>query len=240
MRIVSLALLFLLGYADAQQASQANPKSCRADVFVPESLKQSVAIPSPDNRFQAVLDEYREEEDSESGRLTVFLGKTLLGRYRLRGLSAGIFVKWSPDSRAFYLMWSNGGIIGGYDVRVFRVVSHAVREVFPMKIAETEFKRRHNCRTRGVNAFAVKWMTNSEQLMIATQVYPTSDCGAEMGLTKGYTVRLEDGQIVQRHSQKIIENEMKECPTPFWPAGLWDDNTLQQVKSEINSSARKP
>jgi hypothetical protein len=234
MRIpIILALLALLGCAEAQQTDQAGPESCRADVFVPESLKQSRAIVSPDGRFQVVLDEYREEKDLERGRLSVLRGKALLGRYRLRGLSAGIFVKWSLDSRAFYVMWSSGGMIGTYDVRVFSVSAGTVREVFPTRIARREFKRTHNCPTRSTNVFAIKWSANSERLMIATQVYPTGDCGKELGVTGGYVVRLEDGAILDRFSQETTENEMRQCPTVIWPTGLWNEDDLQKAKASV-------
>jgi hypothetical protein len=105
-------------------------------VFVPESLKQQRSVSSPDGQFQLALGDYREERDSESADLRVLHHKRVLGRYKLQDLSAGIFVKWSPDSRAFYIMWSNGGMIGGYDVRVFRVSPDMVREVFPVRVAK--------------------------------------------------------------------------------------------------------
>lgn len=233
-----LALVAFVGCAEAQPVNQADTESCRAEVFVPESLKQSQAIPSPDGLLRVVLGGYREEKDTESGLLSIFRGKALLGRYRLHDLSAGIFVKWSPDSRAFYLLWSDGGMIGGYDVRIFRVSSTRVREIFPTKLAESEFKRSHNCATRRVNIFAIKWLQNSE-LMIATQVYPTSDCGKEMGFTQGYKIRL-DGTVTERYPQEIVETEMKSCPSLIWPTAMWDDNTLQQVKAKIEPNASKP
>jgi hypothetical protein len=212
--------------------------SCRAEVFVPESLKQPQVIPSPDGLLKVVLGGYREENDAESGLLSIFKGKALLGRYRLHDLSAGVFVKWSRDSRAFYLMWSNGGMIGRYNVRIFRVSSSGVREIFPTKLAEAEFKRRHNCATRGVNIFAIRWLQNAD-VMIAMQVYPTSDCGKEMGFTRGYKIRL-DGTVVERYPQEIVEKEMKSCPTLIWPTGLWDDQTLQQAKDKLELNANKP
>jgi hypothetical protein len=212
--------------------------SCRAEVFVPESLKQEPSIVSPDGKFRLVLGNYLEGRDSDSGALRVFHGKTLLGKYELRDLSAGIFVKWSPDSLSFYVMWSNGGMIGGYEVRVFRVSSNEVREIFPTRLAVEEFTRKHDCEVRGLNVFAIRWMGSSERLEIAAQVYPTSDCGKEMGFTTGYTVQLDDGAILERISQEKMEKEMKQCPTLIWPTGLWSGDDLQKAKASVLASQR--
>ena len=221
-------------------AGNVTPNPCRAEVFVPDSLKQKPSTPSPDGQFRAILRDYREGRDSEEGALRLFHGERLLGRYVLHDLSAGIFVKWSPDSRAFYIMWSNGGMVGGYDVRVFRVSPNKAREVFPTKLAEREFRRGHDCRTRGINIFAIQWIDGSERLKIAAQVYPASDCGKEMGFTMGYTVRLNDGAVLERYPQEAIEKEMKECPALVWPTAMWDDNALQQAKAKIGQAASRP
>jgi len=224
----------------ALAADDVKRNSCQAEVFVPESLKQQRSILSPDGQFRVILGDYREEKDSEGGRLRVFQGKKELGSYDLRDLSGGMFVRWSPDSRAFFLMWSNGGMIGGYDVRIFRISSDAVREIFPLGLAEKEFKSEHKCPARGINVFAVRWLEGSDRLMIAAQVYPTSDCGEEMGFTQGFTIHLDDGAIIERQSADAIEREMRECPTLIWPTGLWDDRTLQQAKAKISTSTSEP
>jgi hypothetical protein len=83
-----------------------------------------------------------------------------------------------------------------------------------------------------VNVFALRWIGSSDRLLIATQVYPASDCGKDMGLTLGYTVQLDDGSIIERHSRQETEDEIKKCPTLIWPTALWDDRMLQQAKSQ--------
>jgi hypothetical protein len=79
-------------------------------------------------------------------------------------------------------MWSNGGAIGGYEVRAFRIVGGQVTELVITKKAEDEFERKHPCPDRGHNIYAVRWLKGSEELLLAMQVYPTSDCGKELGL----------------------------------------------------------
>jgi hypothetical protein len=177
---------------------------------MPEDLKQSQEIPSPDGQRRAVLGGYRELRDSESGSLQVFQGQTLLRQFRLRDLSAGIYMKWAPDSAAFYLMWSDGGALGNYHVRVFRVRDNQVLEVPTTRVAEKDFARRHYCKTRGNNVYAVHWLANSDEIVISTEVYPTSDC-ENLGFRLGYLVRTADGAILKRYSEPEIEEQIKAC-----------------------------
>jgi hypothetical protein len=223
----------------AQGQTKLKRQVCQAEVFVPESLKQHRAVSSPDGRFNVVLGGYREGNDCESGWLRVFEGKRLMRQYALQDLSGGIFVKWAPDSSAFYLMWSNGGMIGGYDVRVFRVRDDGIREVPAVAQALKDFTKKHHCHDRGENIFAIRWVGHSDDLIIATEVYPTSDCGEDAGFTAGYLVRIDDGNISERYSQSAIEAEMKKCPSDIWPTGLWGDDNLQEAKAKLNGKANK-
>jgi hypothetical protein len=222
--------------------TQTAPKdqSCKAEVFVPESLKNHQTVSSPNGSLQVVLGGYREGGDSESGWLRVFQGRRVMHEYALQDLSGGIFVKWAPDSTAFYLMWSNGGMIGGYEVRVFRVGDNGVREVPAVTQVLKEFTQKHHCHDRGENIFAIRWVGQSDELMIATQVYPTSDCGKDMGFTAGYLVRIDDGDISARYPQSAVEAEMKKCPSDIWPTGLWSGDDLQEAKTKLNGNANKP
>ena len=221
---------------------QSIPKaqSCQAEVFVPESLKKHQVVSSPNGRLQVLLGGYREEKDSESGWLRVVEGKRLIREYELKDLSGGIFVKWAPDSAAFYLMWSNGGMIGGYEVRVFRVGDDGVREVPAVTQALKEFTQKHHCHDRGENIYAVRWVGQSDDLMIATEVYPTSECGKDAGFTAGYLVRIDDGDISARYPQSAVEAEMNKCPSDIWPTGLWSGDDLQEAKAKLNENANQP
>ncbi|MFI5111131.1 MAG: hypothetical protein ACHP78_20100 [Terriglobales bacterium] len=216
-----------VGAAGAQQSS------CEAEVFVIGSLEKKPAVASPDGRYRVVL---VGQEDAEDGGLQVFRGGKLLSAFRLQDLSGGIFVKWAPDSRAFYFMWSNGGTIGGYSVRVFRVADDRVAEVLVTAHAERDFARRYYCKSRGNNVFAIQWLNGSGRLLIATQVYPTSDCGKDMGLYRGYEVRTDDGSILHRYSEKELRSVWPDgCPSRIWPTGLWGDAELQQAKQELKN-----
>ncbi len=176
------------------------------------------------------------KEDQETGSLHVFHDERLLKEFRLQELSAGILVQWAPDSRAFYLMWSNGGMIGGYSVRVFRTAGNSVKEVPATEQAERDFAQSHYCKTRGNNVFAIRWVNGSDTLLIATQVYPTSDCGKDMGLYGGYEVRIDDGAVIHHYSEQQLKSVWPDgCPSRIWPTGLWGDAELQRAKQELKS-----
>ena len=181
MRLRLSAFTALLVLGSSLLANATDNDHCRAQVLMPEDLQQSQEILSPDGQRRAVLGGYREWKDYEGGTLRVFQGRTLLRQFKLRDLSAGIYVKWEPESAAFYLMWSNGGAIGGYQVRVFRVRANRVLEVPTTGVAERDFAKKHYCKTRGNNVYAVHWLTNSDEIVISTEVYPTSDCGKDLG-----------------------------------------------------------
>lgn len=208
-RLLALVAFSLVGASPLAGASDND--HCRAQVLMPEDLKQTQEIPSPDGQRRAALSGYREFKDSEGGLLQVFQGRKLLRQFRLRGLSAGIYIKWAPDSAAFYLMWSDGGAIGNYHVRVFRVKADRALEVPTTRIAEMDFAKKHYCRARGNNVYAVHWLADSGEIVVSTEVYPTSDCGKDLGFTAGYLVHTDDGTIIKRFLEPEIEWEIKSC-----------------------------
>jgi hypothetical protein len=86
-----------------------------------------------------------------------------------------------------------------------------VLEVPTTRVAERDFAKRHYCKARGNNVYAVHWLTNSDEILISTEVYPTSDCGKDLGLTAGYLVRTDDGTIIKKFPQPEIEEQIKTC-----------------------------
>lgn len=212
----------------------AQTTNCAATVFVLQDLEKGVSVTSPDGRYRVVLNV--RSEDDESGQLRVYAGNNTLGSYALHDLSGGIFVNWSPDSRAFYFMWSNGGAIGGYEVRAFRIIEGGVTEVAIAKKAEDEFERKHPCPDRGHNVYAVRWLKGSEELLLAMQVYPTSDCGRELGLYGGYLVNATDGTILRRYSERQLKAVWPVgCPSDIYPTGLWGSDDLKKPQEALKS-----
>ena len=208
---VAIMLLFLLSSLAGKAEDRA---SCRGQKFGAVDLQQDQAVLSPNQKYRAVLGGYNENEESGRGWLRVFQGSELISKFTLKQLSAGVWLNWAPDSNAFFLMWSDGGAIGEFHVRVFRVQGSRVVELPTTKIASADFSKKHYCESRGNNAFALRWFGNSESLLIASGVYDTSDCGKDMGLTMAYLVRADDGAIITRYSKSETESLMNKC-SPF-------------------------
>ena len=116
---------------------------------------------------------------------------------------------WAPDGKAFAVIYSDGGAIGNFHVRLFTVSGEVVNDVSrAIEPAVTEFRSRHYCKTRGNNVTALKFIGDARHLLLMTDVYPTGDCGADLGHTEGYVISVPDGKI-QRH---LSLQELKRFP----------------------------
>jgi hypothetical protein len=140
--------------------------------------------------------------------------KTLLDT-ELKDLSSNVWVTWSPDNQRFAVTWSDGGELGGFHVRVFEIEAERVRELFIVDRAVKDFQLRHYCKTRGNNVEAYRWDTPN-RLVVLTSVYPTSDCGQDLGHTEGYIVHVENGHILSRMNSTEVKLYMEQHPE--WPS----------------------
>lgn len=102
----------------------------------------------------------------------------------------------SPDNRFFAITWSNGGAVGNFHTRLFeRTASdRIVEESAVIDAVLKSFEEHHYCRTRGDNLTAVRWLSSND-LLLEASVYPTSDCGREMGYTSRYLLRVPEGKV---------------------------------------------
>lgn len=154
-------------------------------------------VGSPDGRKRIAL--------AEDGALVVILGSKRLRKIWLNDLSANLEVGWARDSEQFFVSWSDGGAIGGYHVRAFRIANDArVMELAAPKNAYAEFRKRHYCQARGDNIFMLGWTPDSRQLFLVAEVYPTSDC-EEMGFFRGYLMDAATGRVVKVFGEKETE-----------------------------------
>jgi hypothetical protein len=105
----------------------------------------------------------------------------------------------SPDQSAFAITWSDGGEIGGFHTRVFERTSQDTFAERPAIVENVirDFEARHLCKTRGDNFSAVGWL-DINHLILEASVYPTSDCGPDLGYTERYVVQLSNSAIQKR------------------------------------------
>ena len=92
--------------------------------------------------------------------------------------------------------YGEGESIGRFHVRVFSLDGDHVRDDSKsIEAAVADFKKRHYCKPRGNNVTALKWIRDT--LLLLTEVYPTGDCGTDMGHLEGYVITVPEGQILE-------------------------------------------
>jgi hypothetical protein len=152
------------------------------------------------------------DEDAKSSELVLLqAGKELL-RTPLKDLSASVSVVWSDDAKSFAVTWSDGGAIGNFHVRVFHIDGDSVTELPATQKVFDAFKVRHWCETRGDNIQAHSWLPNSRELVLVLSVYPTGDCGKDLGHMEAYVVDAANGAIRQHWGLKQLTAYMRTDP----------------------------
>ena len=138
-------------------------------------------------------------------------GDKELLRTPLKDLSASVSVVWSDDHKNLAITWSDGGAIGGFYVRVFHVEGDSVTEYRSTETAFAAFKSQHWCE-RGDNVQAYQWLADSRGLVLVLSVYPTSDCGKDMGHTEAYVVDAASGKIRKHWDLAQLKTYMEMHP----------------------------
>lgn len=177
--------------------------ACSSRHYMLEDFEQQPSIPSPDKtKAVQLIKDYK---------FRVVLGGTVISKFELPDISSNIEVGWSPDSLQFFISYSDSWETGGYHVHLYRVIGNDVRASrVPTQVAE-RFKRKHWCEARGNNLFFLDWTPNSKIGFFVAQVYPTGDCGKELGLFRGYAVDLEGGTVLRVFDEKQTESIEKNC-----------------------------
>lgn len=202
--LAALAVAHVLGFgAAAQQGPRRVITKCWQDVGrldLREDSRQSEAT-GPDGLSVRL--------DYKLGRFSVQREARTIFSFSVDDLSTNAEVLWAPDEKAFALNYSDGGAIGRFHVRVFMVNGDKVTDVSrTIEPAVSAFKARHFCKSRGNNVAALKWLHDSKDLVLMTDVYATGDCGPDLGHAEGYVVAVPDGKIA-RH---LTLNQLKALP----------------------------
>ena len=121
------------------------------------------------------------------------------------GVSTLAELGWSPDSTAFFVTESYGGVVGDWHVTVYLIEDGRVRGIDVTRQVVKEFNKHYRCRApHRPNIGAVKWMNGSRSLLLIAEVPPHSNC-PEMGKVRGYVVAVPTGQIVDEFDEaKLI------------------------------------
>jgi len=149
---------------------------------------------------------------TEGGKFTLSRRQKGIFSTRLKDLSASVFVVWSERNDWFAITWSDGGAIGNFHTRVFQIAGDKVNEAESVKTAFSDFRGRHSCKARGDNVQAYGWDQETGALVLVTSVYPTGDCGKDLGHTEAYWVQPTDGAILRHLSLREFNLYAKSHP----------------------------
>jgi hypothetical protein len=196
---ISLALLTccLSTSAPSQQVS------CQTQQFLRKDYQHQVSVWSPDQSRRIQL--------RKNFKLRVESGGIIIGEFGLVDDPANTAIKWSSDSRSFYVEMSADTI--GVQLVAYTVIGHTLLKLKGPEVVAREFGEKHSCKSHENNLHVVRWEDGSQRLLLMPEVYPTSDCGLEMGYSEGFLVDAESGKIVKQYPQAVIEADWKKC----WP-----------------------
>ena len=186
--------------------------ACSSRHFMVDDFQNQPVVKSPDGKMAVRL--------TTDGTFDAMLGDAVVSRIKFPDIESNIEIGWSPDSSQFFISYSDGGAIGGFHVHLYRLKGIILTESrAPAEVAK-DFKAKHWCKTRGNNLSFLDWTPDSKIGFFVAEVYPTSDCGRDMGFRQGYAVNIEDGKIVRVFTQQrtdIIEKSCREFGTLLLP-----------------------
>ncbi len=194
-------------------------------------------IVSPDKKIKIHLQNLRAHLNDSPGDFPARLivdadGKQLTATF---GFSLDAEIVWSPDSKAFSLTGSVRGANGQYTTDVFLIQSGKLVPIHLTDMVEREFGHPVKCGwPEPPNVAAVKWLSPSNQLLVAAEIMHHSNCDS-FGTFKGYVVDLPEPHITKVYSQlqvkRLFRSDLGEELVQA------DDNCIRNPKScRVNSN----
>ena len=110
--------------------------------------------------------------------------------------------QWAPDSKAFFLTYSDGGAVGNYEVLVYYPSKQGLKVLNPSSFVKKDFLSHYpRClEPETPNFGGVTWLDNSRRLLVAAEVLPHSNCDM-MGTFSLYEIEVPSGKIVKKYGQ---------------------------------------
>jgi hypothetical protein len=167
-----------------------------ANIWIQNEPVGNIKVPSPDGTktVMAVFDKV-----TDGVLLTVEVGSKRF-KVNVEG-GVGAELAWSPDSAAFFLTYSDGGLTGDYHTLVYYVSQSELWSVNLDLAVKRAFGHPVLCESSlSPNVVGVGWLEHSQRKLIAAQVIPVSMCDSS-GTFKLYEVSLPGAVIVKPNGQ---------------------------------------
>lgn len=109
--------------------------------------------------------------------------------------------KYSDDSKAVFMNSSLGGYTGDWHTHIYRFRNGKAHEFDIVKVLRTSGLPKSNSDCEP-NIYSIAWLRQSSQLLVLAEIPPSSSCGVNMGLSRGYVVDLDHHRVIESYSAK--------------------------------------
>lgn len=192
MNIVIRAVLVILLYA-ASSAALSDPAS-----WTPYWAGGSKGLVSTTNGVANGILIYAPDREAfikfQNSRLMLYVGG--LSKVDLTGLIGSVYlveIKWSSDSKAFFINASDGGLVGKWSTFIYQLGTHGVSLTKLTKPLEFDEAMLTDC---GLNTASIGWVRGHRELLVMQQVPDSSDC-TNMGNAVGYIFDAESKRVIE-------------------------------------------
>lgn len=192
-------------------------------------------VPSPDGEKAIVIRPPRNKDSEETHVVSV----TVNGKQFPTSIGSWVNaeVLWSPDSSAFIVTYSDGGLIGTYHAKVFYVSRKGLRIVEPVPDGRKLFTP-WCFEAERPNVAGVDWTAqDASRMLLVVQVPPHSSC-ADMATFRAYEIALPGGRVLKRYDQLSAKKQFSKSLS----ASLMDveDSCVRRPGTCIPTGLKKP
>ena len=109
--------------------------------------------------------------------------------------------KYTDDSTAVFVNSSLGGFTGDWHTHIYRFKNGKAQEFDILKVLKASGlpKSSEDC---DPNIYSIAWLHENSQLLVLAEIPPSSSCGVNMGLSRGYVVDLDHHRVIETYSAK--------------------------------------
>lgn len=120
-------------------------------------------------------------------------------------------VLWAPDSKHFAINFSDGGLVGTWNIKVFAIDKNIMSVPLNVKrFIVPAANKLLKCEPEEVaNLGVASWLNNGKELLVVAAVPNHSTC-RNMGDISGFRVSAKSGRIIQQYSGIELRKKWKQ------------------------------
>jgi hypothetical protein len=139
-------------------------------------------------------------------------------------------VLWSPDSRAFVITGSDGGLVGTWETHFYSIETNGRPFLRDIEALVRPLTRTLPRCDEQVNIGASAWLNAGKELLVVVEVPPHSSC-RNMGAIAGFRVSVTSWRVLERISENRLRTKWgKYLGTRFTEQPAVDPNAKRMRK----------